>query len=326
MAKRASGPKLPFDASCRILALHGKESFLRAEYVTHLRRMLEADRGDIQTLRFDGATASPADILDELRSPGLMPVYKLVIVDEADQALKEGNRPIFERYAEHPSEHGVLVLRSERWNAGKFDKLVAKVGAVVKCDLLTPARAAGWAFTRAEARHGVKIEERAARLLVERLGVGLGRIDTEMAKLASEAGAGGTITAALVEEHTDVTRHEDTIWEIQDHLLSADAERALQFLRVALGNAPRDTAVPLVYACLDLARKINSVRRGGRPRIWPEHRAQAVRAAAGRLSPGGAADLLAAAVEADRAIKTGRADSQRMVETLALRFTSALRA
>ncbi|MFG0305483.1 MAG: hypothetical protein ACF8Q5_04640, partial [Phycisphaerales bacterium JB040] len=87
-----------------------------------------------------------------------------------------------------------------------------------------------------------------------------------------------------------------------------------------------DTAVPLVYACMDLARKINAVRHGGRPRMWPQHRAQAIGAAARRLSASAAADLLAAAVDADRALKTGRGDSERLLESLALRFTSALRA
>src|SRR5690606_21533925 len=177
----------------------------------------------------------------------------------------------------------------------KLDKLVAKVGAVVKCEPQEPAKAAGWAATRCMKRHGVEIEPRAARLLVDRLGVGLGRIDSEMAKLAAQVGPGGTITAALVEEQTGVSRQEDQLWEIQDHLLSADAQSALDFIRTGLGNSPRDTAVPLVYACMDLARTINSVRRGGRPTMWPQHRAAAVRTAAGRLSEAPAAERPAAA-------------------------------
>ncbi|MFG0284850.1 MAG: DNA polymerase III subunit delta, partial [Phycisphaerales bacterium JB039] len=228
MAKAAS---MPFDASCRVLILHGKEAFLRSEYVRILRGMLEEARGEVQTLRFD-ATAQPADILDELRSPGLMPVHKLAIVDDADQVLKEGTRPIFERYAEHPSDLGTLVLRSETWRAGKLDKLVAKVGSVVKCEPLPPDKAAGWAASRCERRHGVKIEPRAARLLVDRLGAGLGRVDSEMAKLAAQIGPGATITVDLVEQQTGVTRQEEEFWGIQDRLLSGDAAEALAFLQI----------------------------------------------------------------------------------------------
>src|SRR5690606_10038942 len=88
----------------------------------------------------------------------------------------------------------------------KLDKLVEKVGAVVKCEPLEPAKAAGWAATRCKKRHGVDIEPRAARMLVDRLGSGLGRIDTEMAKLASEVGPGGTITVEVVEQTTGVSR------------------------------------------------------------------------------------------------------------------------
>jgi DNA polymerase III delta subunit len=121
MATRA--PKPPFDASCRILILHGKEAFLRSEYTRMLREMLEEARGEVQTIRFDGASGSlaPADVLDELRSPGLMPVCKLVIVEEAEQFIREATRPMFERYAAAPSEHGALVLRSETWRAGMLD-------------------------------------------------------------------------------------------------------------------------------------------------------------------------------------------------------------
>ena len=35
---------------------------------------------------------------------------------------------MMERYAEHPSESATLVLRCSKWNAGKLDRLIEKVG------------------------------------------------------------------------------------------------------------------------------------------------------------------------------------------------------
>src|SRR5690606_27907262 len=149
MAKRAPSKKsaTSLGAGTRVLLLTGPEQMLKRHCMQELRDALQAAHGDLHEVTFDGKTVQLADVLDELRTFSMMQQYKLVIVDDADQLLKEkkddedkpspsakkrdagsGARAAIERYAESPVDHATLVLRSEKWNPGKLDKLIEKVG------------------------------------------------------------------------------------------------------------------------------------------------------------------------------------------------------
>ena len=248
-------------ARTRVAVLAGKDGFLRSEFTAQLARTLEAEHGEVDRLRFDGATTPLADVLDECRSFGLMQQHKLVVVDEADQLVKDANRPLLERYCESPPDGATLLLRCERWFKGKLDKLIEDpergAGAIVPCDAPTEAQAEAWALRRAKARHGAEIERDAAGALVARVGADLGRIDTELAKLAASAG-GGAITKAMVVEQVGATR-EDEVWGIQAMLLGAPPEATLLHLRDLI-RVSRQPTVLIGYALCDIAAKLHAAR------------------------------------------------------------------
>lgn len=338
MAKRAStGPNpldLAPDPSWRIVVLHGKDAFMRLEATAQLRRALLDEHGEIETFAFDGDSAEAADVLDECRSFGLMQQHKLVLVDGADQLVKESNRPLMERYAEHPCEHATLVLRSERWNPGKLDKLIVQAGAVCKCDGATETQAIAWIGKHCKARHKAGIDRAAAQMLVDRLGADLGRIDSDLARLAIAAGEGGAITAELVTEMVGVSRQEDP-WSIQSVLLSGDPAAIVRHLRLILDNAPRDAHIPVIFAYTDLASKLHGMAIAQHQRVPPQAAAQklklwgAARDALIRVSPGlrprRTRALLRACVEADRGLKSGLGEPHRVLERLGLRFAAIAR-
>ncbi len=318
------------DATCRVVVLHGPEAFLRAEYTHQLRDAAAEAHGEVEVLHFDGATAQPADVLDECRSFGLMSAHKLVVVDQADQFVKEANRPIVERYAEAPSEAATLVLRSERWYPGKLDKLVAEVGAVIKCEEIQEHQAINWAMKRCEKRYEAQMDRDAAELLVQRIGVDLVRLDTEVAKLAVSAGRGGKVTRQTVSEIVGVSREEE-IWGIQQDLLMRDPERALGRLREALDVSKHPTVL-VAWAMTDLARKVHGMAAGlkaGVPagvlakelKLWGGGAAM-VEQVARRVTPAVAAELLRECVETDSKQKSGVGEPERLLERLALRFAA----
>jgi len=80
-------------AGMPVVILYGKDDFLRQQYTSQLKHELDEVHGSdgVQVVRFDGATAQVADILDECRSMGLMTAHKLVIVDSADELLKSSS-------------------------------------------------------------------------------------------------------------------------------------------------------------------------------------------------------------------------------------------
>jgi DNA polymerase-3 subunit delta len=281
-------------------------------------------------VHFDGATTPAADVLDECRSFGLLAQHKLVIVDQADQFVKEANRPLVERYAENPSEGATLVLRSDKWNKGKLDGLIESVGAVIPCQAPTEPAAIAWAVDRADKRYSTKLEQPAAALLIERLGPDLGRIDSELAKLSTAAGEGKPITVDLVSLFVGISREEE-VWSIQSTLLSGDAPRILTQLREIL-EVSRQPPTLISYAFIDLARKVHGLSAGIRAKMNPfslmkplklwGSMMEVVTPAATRTDPHSAAAVLAACIQSDLRQKTGLGSPERSLEITALTFAN----
>lgn len=343
MAKRQAQPDLT--AATPIVILHGKERFLQDVYMRRLRDLLIEAHGQdgVDAVRFDGGSATPADILDEARSFGLMQQHKLIIVDNADQLLKADDdarparghvtpRQAMEHYAEQPSDSATLVLRADTWRPGNLDKKVAAAGgAVIKCEPPSPGEAIAWAKARCKKRHGATIENDAAAMLVDFVGADLGRLDMELAKLAM-LDPGAPITAAQVREMTGQTR-EEAFWSIQEALLSGRASDSIGQLRDLI-EISRHDPIAIGWSYSDLARKLHGaswgMRQGMNPgalmkalKLWGAS-GEAILSGGRRLTPSQARDLLRACVEADRGAKSGLGDPRRTLERLSVRFAEAL--
>lgn len=331
MAKRAA-TSAPLDASTSVAILHGKDAFLRAQHTAALRRTLEASAPSLDVLSFDGATAKAADVLDECRSFGLMAGHKLVVVDNAEAFVKEDTRPLLERYCQAPSDSATLILRADRWYKGKLDDMVARVGAVIKCDALTPAAAADWLINYAADAHHAPIDRATAQRLVSRVGTDTGRLAGEIGKLAVAAGQSKPITPDLINDLVGETREEDA-WAFQDTLARGNPEDILAGLGRLLDNAPRDTAVLVTISMIDLAKKLhavgdaiaagqNSRSVAGRLKIWPPDRVAVIADRAAATTPARLRALYHAAVDADVRQKSGLGRSHRTLERLALKFAA----
>lgn len=322
-------------AEHRIVVLTGKELFLRTQYTSMLKDKLGAEHGEIEVFRFDGESVDLAEVLDECRSFGLMASHKMVVVDEADSFVNAGTRAMLERYAAAPSDGATLVLRSGKWNRGKkLDDAIEAIGLILKCDLVDEGMACRWTVGRAQKEYQATIDMRTAAGLVERLGADLGRIDTELSKLATAAGEGNPITPELISELVGLTREEE-VWAIQSYLLCGDPDRALRELKVILGNSPRNNAVPVIFACSDLARKLmgasEAMGLGVNPgviskelKLWGASK-DAILRTAKRLGPARARALFDECVAADMTSKSSSVDMGILCERLMLSFVAASR-
>jgi len=316
------------DPAWRIAIVHGKDAFLRLDVTAKIRKSLVEAQGEIDTFTFDGQSDALADVLDECRSFGLMQQHKLIIVDNADQLVKETSRPIIERYAANPCEDATLILRAQRWNTGKLDKLVAQVGVVCKCDGAKANEAIAWIGRNCQPRHSVKIDRAAAQLLVDRLGPDLGRIDSELGKLAVAAGA-GSITPELVAQMVTLSRQADP-WLIQSVLLTGNPNAILHQLRITLDNAPKDAHIPVMFAYSELAKKLHGMAVAHEQHINPAEAARtlklwgasknALMAIAPGLKTSRTRALLQSCIMADQGLKSGLGEPHRVLERLGLRF------
>jgi DNA polymerase III delta subunit len=332
MARRDS-EACPVHADMRIVVLTGRESLLRLEWSQALEARLKERYGGVDRFDLDGATAPLPAVLDELRTLGLLAPHKLVVVDQAEAFMAgEERRRAMEAYAARPQAEATLLMRSaSAWRPGNFDKAVAKVGAVIKCDAPGEDEARSWCVRRGRGVHGATVEDAAAALLVEQIGCDLARLDSELGKLAAAAARpgqpGAVVTRALVQEFTGPSREEQA-WAVQDPILAGDAAAALAQMHELL-TVSRVPEVLIGWSLVDLTRKLHDASRmiaEGRNdgeiartlKLWGSGVGGLMRAAR-RVSPRVAARMLAAAVAADQSTKNGASlDAARTFEMFAV--------
>ena len=86
--------------------------------------MAKAEKVVLRILLVEDSVEDAEQVISLLRNAGI--AVRPNRVDNADQFVKEANRPLVERYAEHPTENATLVLRSDKWNKGKLDAMIEK--------------------------------------------------------------------------------------------------------------------------------------------------------------------------------------------------------
>ncbi len=343
MAGRTAYKPPKFDPAHRVVVLRGKDSFLVREYTKRLSGLLEKTHGDIEWFTFDGAATSAADVLDELRSFGLLQQHKLVIVEQADAFLANSagskgpsrTRRLLEEYVQQPVENATLLLKSETWKAGKLDKLIAAEGLMHKIELNEATDmpfAVRWCVGRTAKAHGATIEETAVTLLIKRIGMEFGRLDSELGKLASLVGPDGTITRQQVIEMTGVSREEQA-WAIQEAILSGRTETALGTLR-ELQEVSRQPTELILWSLIDLLRKLHAtsaLRAQGVPeseicrqqRLFGSSRAPVLRMAS-RVDATTFSRMLRSILRDVHGIRSGYGRSERTLERMTIRIADTL--
>lgn len=333
MAKKSPKPRIPLDDSTRVLVLHGKEPFLITEAVDRLKTAVEEKHGEVEIIRFDGSRTDAATVLDEARSFGLLQQYKIIIVDKTEEFLKEptGHRPILERYCKSPAENATIVLRCEKWIAGKLGKAINRVGGAMKCDIVDRGVAVNFCIEKSESEHHSAIERAAAERLVHRVGTSLGRLNSELARLAVMADPAEGITAQLIDDQVSLSREEQA-WAIQSALMQSKPAEAMATV-FELMEVSRQSSVLMAYCYSDLARKLYAT---GRMRENKRNEADidaffgkwnpirfAVKDAAARVPSGQFASLMQDSINILIRVRTGLGIDRRSVDLMAARFLAS---
>ncbi len=217
--------------------LEGGESFLVTQVLAALREVLLGDNPGPALCELEGAKASLAEVLDELRTlPFLGTSARLVVVNGAGAGGAAGfagaHGEAIAAYLEAPNPSSTLVLVADKLDS-RLRGVKALLAKAERVDCRPYDDAGLLAFVRARAEAwGRPFARGADRALLDRLGgqdVALATLDAEVGKLAS-AGGGGPIRAEDVEALASFGSSEQG-FAIVDRVGRGDVEGALQTLQ-----------------------------------------------------------------------------------------------
>ncbi len=248
-----------------LYAVSGDDAYLRDESLKAIaRQALGAEADDLSVSRFPGETASLPDVLDELRTLPFLARCRVVIVDGADPFVTS-HRKELEVYAEKPSSSGVLVLSVKSWPGNtKLAKLVEKVGLSIDCKAPDERELPGWLVQLAKSQSKAKLEDDAARLLVELVGPEVGLLASEVEKLAVYVGETAVIRREDVARMVGAGRVE-TIWRTVDAATTGQAGEALVDLDHLLGSG--DHPIKIIAGMTFSLQKVHHAGQLRRARI-----------------------------------------------------------
>lgn len=313
---------MPTTAAKPVYALVGSDSFLQ---LLKLREILALLPSDVQRTDVDGERAELAEVLDECRSFAMFGGGKIVVVRNADDFISRF-RESLEDYCAKPSDSATLVLRCETLPKNqRIYKAIAKSGQVEECTPPSDRALAKWITDHAKT-HRVQIAPQAAEQLADLIGPDLGKLDTELAKLALAAD-GKTIQPQHIGQAV-VFQREQKMWDMTNALAAGDPAEALRRWRHLLSTEPSSEfrAVTWLGMWLENVRKALAMKRQGmnaaaiaqQLRLWPREIQQPFFKTAEELGEAGVARALDLLAEVDRNSKSGVGEAATNVERFIL--------
>lgn len=312
-------------ASSLLHLVSGDDEYLVSRAVAELVAAIRAADSDADVRELDTGQLTPGE-LPELVSPSLFGERRAVVLRNGQDAGKDLVAALLS-YAADPADEVTLVVTHPGAAKGKAlaDGLRAAGAAVTTCMKLTRPKERV-AFIRGEiSRHGGRITDDVAELILEAVGSDLRELASVCGQLVADTG-GNVDRAAVTSYHRG--RAEITGFTVADAVMVGDLPGALEALRWALsiGVDP----VPIADALADGVRSVARVagNRGSAYQIagslgmppWKVERAQ--RQARGWTAPG-LATAMRAAAQVNGEVKGGADDRAYALERAVLAITTA---
>jgi len=311
----------------RIYVIAGKEeSLVSAEYRVLVEQLLEPSQRAMAIFDADADTVTIQEVLDELRTLPFLADKRVVVIRGADDFVSK-NRQLLENYFNNPSPTGVLILTVNSWPAQtRLARQLPAVGKLITVTPPKPYQLPQRLCQYADDAHGKDLSGDAAALLIELAGDDLGRLYSEIDKLATFADKEKVITIKDVELLIGHNRLFDA-FEVIDAIMAGEIARAVERLRRMFAE-DKTTEYTVVGAfAFHFRRMFNAkvlLEKGlrqdeiaGKIRIW-SNKKDSFFAHLRKLSLKQIGWYLQKLAEIDHAIKTGQTKPQVAMEQLVL--------
>ena len=238
-----------------VCVIVGEEPFLRAEVLRELVHKTLGAANDLSVAsRFQGDSASLAEVLDELRTVPLFEKKRIVLIDGADPFVT-AHRKDLEAYVEKPSASGLLVLLSKTWPSNtKLAKAIESTGLTIDTKSPKDPELVAWLISWSKTRAHAKLDKDAANLMLELVGPEIGLLASEIEKLAVFVGPSGHIQRSHVASMVGTGRVEN-VWQILNAATTGKTREALTEMDRLLASG--EHPVGLLAAMTASLRKVH---------------------------------------------------------------------
>lgn len=313
-----------------VYVLAGKEEALVGmECRKLLDELVEPEQRVGALFEADAEAVTITEVLDELRTVPFLTDKRVVVVRGADDFISR-YRGLLEKYFENPSPSGVLVLTVRSWPPQtKLAKRLPEVGKLISVEQPKPWQLPQRLCQYAKEAHGKDLEKGAAELIVELTGDELGRLYSEVDKLATFAYKEKSITASDVELLIGHNRLFNA-FAVIDAIVGGDVQRAVERLRsmFAEDKSTEYTVVGafafhfrrLFNAKVLLEKGVGREQVANKVKVWSNK--DSFFAQVRKLSLKQIGGYLQKLGEIDHAIKTGRTKTPVAMEQLVLELAA----
>jgi DNA polymerase III subunit delta len=240
--------------------LIGDEVFFRDQCRRALlEHLVPADLRDFSLHDFDLAEASVAEVIDRARTPSLMAPFQVFFVRGIKNLYSRGSHAeefaAIEAYFNDPNPDAVIIFvadhisipadarRMEMQDRDRYDRIRETLGEY--CGMVELARVEESDGIRWVIEHGreqgVKVDQDAARELVDSLGADMMLVSNELEKLMLYAGERKQVTLGDVETMV-LAAKQRSLYELTDAISAKDRGRALAVLDAILQSGEGDDA------------------------------------------------------------------------------------
>jgi len=238
----------------------GDEAFFRRQCRDAvLQHLVARDMREFSLFEFDLENTEIQEVLDRARTPSLMAPFQVFFVRGVKALYGRGKHDAefaaLAHYFQDPNPDALIVFiadhisipadlrRMEMQDKERYDRIRETLGEY--CTMIEFARvdegeAVKW-VQDAAAREGVKVDQDAAREMVDALGGDMMMISGELEKLILYVGEKKKITLGDVETMV-LAAKQRTLYELTDAISAKDRKRALEILDAIITTGDGDEA------------------------------------------------------------------------------------
>ncbi|WP_373056815.1 DNA polymerase III subunit delta [Zunongwangia sp. H14] len=210
--------------------------------------VLKEEEKGFNQMTLYGRDVSIDDIISNAKRYPMMAERQVIIVKEAQDLSRTIENLV--DYAEKPQHTTTLVMCYKYKKIDKRKKLykaVKKSGVIFESKRLYENQVAGWIQDTLKSRE-YSISPKAAQMLVEFLGIDLGKIDNELQKLQLISPKGTLITPELIEENIGISKDFNN-FELRKAIGMKDSLKAHRIVNYFAQN-PRDNPIVVTISLL----------------------------------------------------------------------------